>query len=109
MLLALPAEAHSWYARTNCCNGTDCAPVPLDSGWVTIVPHGYQVTLTLEQAKLVNPNAKFAINVFIPEKNTRVKVPPILKPGETYGPHMYHLCIPANYVGVHCLFVVGGV
>lgn len=104
-----PAEAHSWYSRTNCCSGNDCAEVPLDAGWVAMEEHGYQITLTLEQAKLVNPNATVARSVFIPWHNTRIKVPPVLRPGETYGPAIYHLCIPANSNGVYCLFVVPGI
>ena len=103
------AQAHSWYGRTNCCSGDECAPVPLDSAWVTMEEHGYRIVLTAEQAKLVNPYATQAIDVFIPWGNTRIKSPPVLKVGETYGPNIYHLCIPAGYVGVHCLFVVPGI
>lgn len=102
------AYAHSWYSRTNCCNGSDCAPVPLDAGWVTMEEHGYQVTLTKEQAKQVNPDAEVAISVFIPWHNSRIKSPPVLKAGETYGANIYHLCIPPRYNGVYCLFVVPG-
>lgn len=103
------AQAHSWYSRTHCCSGNDCAPVPLDSAWVTIEEHGYQVTLTKEQAKLVNPDAEVAIDIFIPWNNTRIKVPPVLLPGESYGSNIYHLCIPPRYNGVYCLFVVPGI
>lgn len=109
LVLVEAASAHSWYSRTNCCSGNDCAGVPLDSSWVVQEEHGYQITLTLEQAKLVNPYASVPRNVFIPWHNTRIKVPPPLLPGETYGPNVYHLCIPANSNGVYCLFVVPGV
>ena len=102
------AKAHEWYARTNCCNGKDCAPVPLDAGWVVLEEHGYQITLTLEQAKLVNPDSSVPINAFIPWRDVRVKSPPALRPGETYGETIYHLCIAANSNNVRCLFVVPG-
>lgn len=103
------AYAHAWYARTSCCNGNDCAPVPLDAGWVSIEEHGYQITLTAEQAKLVNPEAKVAINVFIPWRDARIKVPPVLTPNETYGSNTYHLCIAPHCNCVRCLFVVPGI
>lgn len=102
-------QAHSWYSRTNCCSGTDCAPVPLDAAWVIMEEHGYRIVLTAEQAKLVNPYATKPLDVFIKWSDRRIKSPPILLPGETYGPNIYHLCIPAGYVGVHCLFVVPGI
>ena len=70
--------------------------------------HGYRVTMTLEQAKTINPKATVAIDVFIPYTNGRIKVPPPLLPGETYGDAAYHLCIPPSYNGVYCLFIVPG-
>ena len=108
LLIAEMARAHAWYTRTNCCNGNDCAPVPLDAGWVVMEEHGYQITLSLEQAKLVNPDATIPIDVFIPWRDYRIKSPPVLKAGETYGAAIYHLCIPAYSNGVYCLFVVPG-
>jgi hypothetical protein len=108
LVLTETASAHSWYTRTNCCNGNDCAEVPADAGWVVMERHGYQITLTLEQAKLVNPEATVPINAFIPWRDGRIKVPPVLKPGETYGGTIYHLCIAAHANSVRCLFVVPG-
>lgn len=109
LLTSRGAYAHSWYSRTNCCNGNDCAPVPLDSAWVTLEEKGYHIQLTKEQAKLVNPDASQPVNLIIPWGNGRIRVPPPLKPGETYGAHVYHLCIAPTGNTVYCLFVVPGV
>lgn len=105
LLTSRGAYAHDWYSRTNCCNGSDCAPVPLDAEWVTMEANGYRVFLTVEQAKLVNPEATYPINELIPWHSNKIRVPPVLKAGETYGKTIYHLCISTTGT-VYCLFPV---
>lgn len=102
------AQAHSWYARTNCCSGTDCNAVPLDADWVSPTARGYHIKLTAAQAKTINPYATLPVDQVIPWGNSRIKAPPKLQPGETYGEAVYHLCIPSSWSGVYCLFAVPG-
>lgn len=99
-----PAEAHSWYSRTGCCNGNDCAPVPVKSTWISIVAEGYLVRLSLEEAKLVNPTSQTGVNVVVPWGDKRIKPPVALLPGEHYHLGLYDLCI-SNAGHVRCLFI----
>lgn len=113
MLLALvvfakqiigPAEAHEWYTDTGCCGGTDCAAVPIEADWVRPGKDGYRVVLTKEQARQINPNAGFAVDELIPWHSNKLKDFPANV--RITSPAVYHLCIPASYSGVYCLFVV---
>ena len=71
-LTATFAEAHSWYSNrrdpifssTTCCGGTDCAPLP--SHAIQITPEGLRVTLTLAEAKAINPARVEPFNALIP-------------------------------------------
>ena len=102
MWFAATAEAHGHYTgRTDpvtgngCCGGNDCAPVPLAANWVRPVADGFQVTLTVEQARAVNPNAELPINVIVPWSRVMTL---------TGGPPaIYHLCIWDSQL--KCLFV----
>lgn len=59
---------------------------------------------------MVNPYATKPVDELLPYGNGRIRTsPPKLKPGESYGPTVYHLCIPAAWSGVYCLFVAPGV
>lgn len=102
------AEAHDWYSGTGCCGGSDCNAIPLNSDWVTPVKQGYHVQLTVEQAMTINPKAKNRVDEIVSWNSNKLKSPPPLKPGQTYGaPAIYHLCIaPSGYV--YCLFAVPG-
>lgn len=60
-MLCGPAEAHSWYADrrdpvfngTTCCGGSDCRELP--PGAISNTPQGLRVTLSLQQARFINP------------------------------------------------------
>jgi hypothetical protein len=65
------ATAHEWFTKRNdpayntgCCGGSDCRPIPID--WVREKQGGYQVTMTLEQARTVNPSAMAPVDAFVP-------------------------------------------
>lgn len=103
------AEAHSWFSRTGCCGGSDCAAVPIDADWVQLGKNGYYVRLTVAQARMVNPDAEYPVDELVPWHSNKIKSLPALRPGETYGaPALYYLCIPAKYSGIYCLFPVPG-
>ena len=62
LFLTSAASAHEWYShrrdpifnQTTCCGGSDCAPLP--PGSIRFTPGGdLRVTLSLEQAMLINP------------------------------------------------------
>jgi hypothetical protein len=74
MLLLLPASsrvnAHSWYGGAKdpvsgyqCCGGSDCAAIP--ASWVRYERDGFRLTLTIGQARAVNPHATKPIDAFI--------------------------------------------
>lgn len=106
--LSRPAHAHDWYSGTGCCGGSDCNAIPLDADWVEPVKQGYHVRLTAEQARTINHKAKNRVDEIVSWNSNKLKSPPALKPGQTYGaPAIYHLCIaPSGYV--YCLFTVPG-
>lgn len=109
-----PSHAHDWYKDLHnstggsCCSGNDCAPVPLDAEWVNPTPDGYHVTLTVEQAKLINPEASTSINVVVPY--SKVMSPPLkaMEEMRNQKPALYHLCIAPRVNIVYCLFAVPG-
>lgn len=105
LLIADRAMAHDWYSSTsdpvttaNCCGGDDCAPV--DPAWVTSVPEGYRLRMSVAEARTVNPNASAPIDAVIPW--SRVQAPP-------NADHEFYACIrPSVRVppedGVICFF-----
>ena len=102
------AQAHSWYSGRNdpvfnsgCCGGSDCAPV--DSEWVSEVPEGFRLVMSVEQAKTVNPAATQPVDAIIPW--SRVQSPPHAHVGDS----QYYACIYPNdrkgpRFGVICFF-----
>jgi len=107
-ILCGSARAHEGYAGLSdpvtgngCCGGNDCAPVPLDVDWVTPVEGGYQVNLTVEQAKMFNPEATKAISEIVPEARVLTALG---KTKSQPSPALYHICIWGNKL--KCLFVV---
>ncbi|MFZ5677127.1 MAG: hypothetical protein ACOZAM_29550 [Pseudomonadota bacterium] len=99
------AAAHDWYSSTSdpvfqssCCGGNDCAPV--DPAWVSEVREGYRLTMTVDQARTVNPLAQAPVDAVVPW--TRIQSPP-------NGDHMFYACIydtdrSAPRHGVICFF-----
>lgn len=99
------ALAHDWYSSTSdpvyqssCCGGHDCAPV--DPSWVSEVREGYRLTMTLDQARRVNPAAAAPVDAVVPW--SRIQSPP-------NADHLFYACIydrdraaPRN--GVICFF-----
>lgn len=101
-----PARAHDWYSSTadpvyqsGCCGGHDCAPV--DPAWISEVSEGYRITMTVEQAMTVNPNAKAPVDAIVPW--SRVQSPP--KPvKEQFFACIYEQDRTAPRHGVICFF-----
>lgn len=97
--------AHDWYSSTadpvyqsSCCGGHDCAPV--DSAWVSEVREGYRLTMTVDQARTVNPAAQAPVDAVVPW--SRIQSPPT-------AAHMFYACIyerdrAAPRYGVICFF-----
>ncbi|MBK1870582.1 hypothetical protein [Taklimakanibacter albus] len=97
--------AHDWYGYTadpvyqsNCCGGHDCAPV--DPAWVSEVREGYRLTMTVDQARTVNPDAQAPVDAVVPWK--RIQSPPEAE-------HPFYACIydmdrTAPRYGVICFF-----
>jgi hypothetical protein len=81
--------AHDWYSSTSdpvyqssCCGGHDCAPV--DSAWVSEEREGYRLTMTLDQARTVNPSAQAPVDAIVPW--SRIQSPP-------HADHEFYACI----------------
>jgi hypothetical protein len=81
--------AHDWYSSTSdpvyqssCCGGHDCAPV--DSAWVSEEREGYRLTMTLDQARTVNPSAQSPVDAIVPW--SRIQSPP-------HADHEFYACI----------------
>jgi len=70
-LMPIPAEAHSWYSerrdpiysQTSCCGGTDCAPLPPHA--IQITPEGLRITLSVEDARKINPVRRYGFDKLI--------------------------------------------
>jgi hypothetical protein len=70
-LTAAAAEAHSWYSErrdpifpaTTCCGGLDCAPLPPHA--IKITPEGLRITLTVEEARRINPVRRYGFDKLI--------------------------------------------
>jgi len=72
-LAAAPAAAHEWYSgrrdpifnTTTCCGNSDCAPLPAHA--MSFTPDGeLRVTLSLEEARLINPARQEPFDEVIP-------------------------------------------
>lgn len=107
------AEAHDWYKDlrnpkgSSCCSGTDCAPVPLDADWVRPTRDGYRVTLTVEQARTINPDAQYPFNAMVPWSQVMAPPPKAMTEMRGEPPALYHLCIAAYSPNtIYCLFAV---
>lgn len=99
----MQANAHEWYTgkkdpltNNSCCGGSDCAAIPTQ--WITDVPGGVRVQMTLEQAQQVNPNAVFPVDAFVAEE--RIQRSPDLE---------WHACVyqsnrGAPGYGIICLW-----
>lgn len=74
LVWASPATAHEWYGKrrdpiygktTTCCGGTDCAPLPAHA--IKASPDGsIRVSLTLEEARAINPRRDEPFDEIIP-------------------------------------------
>jgi hypothetical protein len=104
-LLATEALAHSWYSQkrdpifstTTCCGGTDCRELPAHA--IHPSPDGsIRVTLTLEEAKLINPNRDEPFDEIIPFERIQVS--------EDGSPH---ICLMPRKTddrqGFYCIFL----
>src|SRR5262249_13082043 len=101
--IAPSAQAHSWYDTTKdpisgyrCCGGSDCAAIP--ASWVRYERDGFRLTLTVDQARAVNPGANGSINAYLPSE--RVQLSPDTN---------FHVCLYATdrrgpHEGVICFF-----
>lgn len=104
-LCAVPSRAHDWYSekrdpvhRWGCCGGHDCATWKLRPGSISAEPTGYRVTLTLAEARAINPSATAGIDAIV--------VWPRVQASEDGN---WHLCLmPYSRTpesgGVFCLF-----
>lgn len=65
-------QAHEWYSKrrdpvynyTTCCGGSDCAPLPQSA--IKVTPDGLRVTLSLAEARLINPHRSEPFDELIP-------------------------------------------
>lgn len=73
MAPVIAAHAHEWYSgkrdpiysMTTCCGGNDCAPLPAHA--ISFTPGGdLRVTLSLEEARRINPARLEPFNEVIP-------------------------------------------
>lgn len=71
--LAWPAGAHDWYTKRHdpvfgwhCCGGNDCAPLKISKSNVTAEREGYRVRLSVDEARAINPYAKWPIDALVP-------------------------------------------
>ncbi len=70
--LSSAAHAHSWYSEkrdpvfngTSCCGGTDCRELPAHA--IHNTEFGLRVSLTLTEARLINPLRQEAFDELIP-------------------------------------------
>ena len=78
-VMGAEAMAHSWYSKrrdpiystTTCCGGTDCAPLPAHA--MSFTPEGdLRVTLTLEEAKRINPARVEPFDEIIPFERIQI-------------------------------------
>lgn len=105
-----PALSHDWYSalkdpttRQGCCGGTDCAQVPqelIDSGAVTPVADGFDVRLTVEQARHFNKSTKTDVVEHVPWAR--------VQPDQSKDPNGtgYALCIISGTI--QCFFAPQG-
>jgi hypothetical protein len=65
------AQAHGPYAgkvdpayNNNCCGGSDCATIP--SAWIKEIQDGFNLRMSVDQAKTINPLAMLPVDAVIP-------------------------------------------
>ncbi len=106
LVIAVPAYAHSWYSerrdpiynQTSCCGGTDCAPLPPHA--IQITPEGLRVTLTVEEARVINPVRRYGFDRLITFDRIQVS-----EDGQA------HICLMAHDLegdpreGYYCVFL----
>lgn len=71
LFLTTAANAHSWYSerrdpiynQTSCCGGTDCRELPPHA--IQITPEGLRITLTVEEARAINPVRRYGFDKLI--------------------------------------------
>jgi hypothetical protein len=66
-----------------CCGGTDCAPLLIEPGVLSAEEDGYRVTLTLEQARKINPYVTRGTSFVVPWDQVQPS-----------WDTRFHLCIP---------------
>jgi hypothetical protein len=103
--LSSATSAHEWYTKrrdpifnmTTCCGGSDCAPLPPHS--ITITPFGdLRVTLSLEEARLINPGRMEAFDEIIPFER--------IQTSEDGRPHICLMRIKSDdRQGFYCIFL----
>jgi hypothetical protein len=89
LCLTTAASAHSWYSgmrdpifnQTTCCGGTDCAPLPPHA--ISYFNGELRVTLSLEEARRINPRRSEPFDEIIPFE--RIQLVP---PEGSAGPHI---------------------
>ena len=71
LCLAGSASAHGPFAgkvdpayNSNCCGGSDCATIPAD--WVDEVEYGFRISMSVDQAKTINPLAALPVEAVVP-------------------------------------------
>lgn len=104
-LLASPAFAHSWYSQrrdpiyntTTCCGGLDCRELP--SHAISITPNGdLRVTLTLEEARFINPGRMEPFDEIIPFER--------IQTSEDGSPHICLMRLKTDdRQGFYCIFL----
>lgn len=106
MFSANAALAHSWYSDrrdpvygiTKCCGNTDCAPLPAHA--IKITPEGLRVTLTPDEARIINPARRSGFDKII--DFDRIQVSEDGKP---------HICLMTHEMendlreGYYCIFL----
>lgn len=103
------AYSHEWYSKKRdpvtkggCCGGSDCAKLVATPDVLQATDAGYRITLTLEQAKKINPYRRDPVDIVIPWDRIQLS-----EDGN------YHLCLPiwSNTVrdGFFCFFAPGSI
>lgn len=103
LMLAGPAYSHEWYSHKYdqrsgylCCGGKDCHEILWSQ--IELEDDGYRIRLTLAEAQVINPEAKFPIDALVVWERAQ--------PSQDLS---FHICIypndrkpPGN--GVSCFF-----
>ena len=104
-VFSAPAFAHDWYSghhdpvyRWSCCGGHDCATWTIRKGSIKAEATGYRVTLTLDEARAINPYSMYPVDALVVWNRVQAS-----EDGN------FHLCIMASNRttesgGIYCLF-----